>query len=100
MMRLRPLLPTAVLIGLAVLLIAMITIVRVISAGAGFLVERQVVLLVWLVGLLGASVVFAWVVRGALRRDQPSGSGLFLMVLTVLVMVSPLAMMFLQHPAP
>ena len=39
-------------------------ITREISAHAGFLVERQIVLLVWLAGLLIAGVVFARFVVG------------------------------------
>ncbi len=89
----------AVLIGLTVLLIAFITLVRAISAGAGFLVERPVVLLVWLTALLIAAVVFAWIARRAMRRDS-SRSGRLLMALTVLVLASPLALTLLQHPSP
>jgi hypothetical protein len=87
------------LIALAVVLIAVITIVRAISAGAGFLVERQVVLIVWLAGLLIAGAVFAWVVRRSMRTDAPRSS-LVLMTLTVLALASPMALMLLQHPAP
>lgn len=99
MRALRPLQPMAVLIALAVVLIAVITIVRAISATAGFLVERQVVLIVWLAGLLIAGAVFAWVVRRSLRADA-TRSGLLLMTMTVLALASPLALMLLQHPAP
>jgi len=96
---LRPLQPTAVLIALAVVLIALISIVRAISAGSGFLVERPVVLLVWLTGLLIAGAVFAWVARRSWRRDD-SPSSLWVMALTGLALASPLALMLLQHPAP
>jgi len=96
---LRALQPLVALIGLTTLLIALVTGVRAISAGAGFLVERQIVLLVWLAGLLIASAVFAWVVRRSMQRDA-SRSDLLLMTLTVLVLASPLALMLLQHPAP
>ncbi|HVS07644.1 MAG TPA: hypothetical protein VHK65_15960 [Candidatus Dormibacteraeota bacterium] len=96
---LRPLQPAAVLIALAVVLIAAITIVRAVSAAAGFLVERQVVLILWIAGLLMAGAVFAWVVRRSLRADA-TRSGLLLMTLTVLLLASPLALMLLQHPAP
>ena len=98
MRTLRPLQPMAVLIALTVLLIALITIVRAISAGAGFLVERPVVLLVWLTALLIAAVVFAWIARRSWRRDD-SRSSLWLMALTGLALASPLALMLLQHPA-
>ena len=98
MKALRPLQPVAVLIALAVVLIALITIVRAISAGAGFLVERQVVLLAWLAGLVIAGAIFAWVARRAMQRD--SDSGLWLMTLTVLALASPLALALLQHPSP
>jgi len=94
----RVLQPLVALIGLAVLLIALATVARAVSARAGFLVERQVVLIVWLAGLLIASVVFAWVVRRTLRRDA-SRSSLLVMTLTVLGLASPLALMLLQHPA-
>jgi len=96
---LRALQPLVALIGLTTLLIALVTGVRAISAGAGFLVERQIVLLVWLAGLLIASAVFAWVVRRSMRRDA-SRSDLLVMTLTVLTLASPLALMLLQHPAP
>jgi hypothetical protein len=99
MRALRPLQPMAVLIALAVVLIAVITIVRAISATAGFLVERQVVLIVWIAGLLMVGAVFAWVVRRSLRADA-TRSGLLLMTMTVLALGSPLALMLLQHPAP
>jgi hypothetical protein len=96
---LSPLQPTVVLIALAVVLIAIITIVRAVSASAGFLVERPVVFLVWLAGLLIAATVFAWVARRSLRRND-SPSRRWFTVLTVLVLASPLALMLLQHPAP
>ena len=73
-------------------------VVRAVSAGAGFLVERQVVLLVWLAGLLIAGAVFAWVARRSLRLDD-SPSSLSLIALTGLLLASPLALMLLQHPA-
>jgi hypothetical protein len=96
---LRPLQPLAVLIALATVLIGVITIARAISATAGFLVERQVVFLVWIAELLIAGVVFAWVARRSLQRDT-SRAGLVLTATTVLVLASPLALMLLQHPAP
>jgi hypothetical protein len=96
---LRPLQPLVALLALAVLLIALVTVVRAISARAGFLIERQIVLLVWLAGLLIASAVFAWVVRRSMRRDV-SRSSLVLMTLTVLALASPLALMLQQHPSP
>jgi uncharacterized membrane protein YfcA len=98
MRALLPLQPMAVLIALALVLIALITIVRAISAGAGFLVERQVVLLAWLAGLVIASAIFAWVARRSMQRD--SHSALWFMALTVLALASPLALALLQHPAP
>ena len=99
MKALRALEPMVALIALALLLIAVITIVRLVSAGGGFLVERQVVLLVWLAGMLIAGAAFAWVARRSLRRSA-SASGLWLMTLTVLALASPLALALLQHPAP
>jgi hypothetical protein len=98
MKALRPLQPMAVLIVVAVVLIALITVVRAISAGAGFLVERQVVLLAWLAGLVIAGAIFAWVARRSMQRD--SHSGLWFMTLTVLALASPLALALLQHPSP
>ena len=88
-----------VLIALAILLIAMTAVARAISAIAGFLVEREVVLEVWLVGLLIASAIFARVARRSMRRDD-STSSLWLMALTGLALASPLALMLLQRPSP
>jgi len=95
----RPLQPMTALIALALVLIAMITIVRAISASAGFLVERQVVFLAWLAGLLIAGAVFAWVVRRSMRRAD-STSSMWPLLATALVLASPLALTLLQHPAP
>ena len=91
--------PILVLFVLVALLVVITIITREISAHAGFLVERQIVLLVWLAGLLIAGVELAWSVRRAMRRDA-SRSGLLLMVLTVLLLASPLSLSLLQHPAP
>ena len=91
--------PILVLFVLVALLVVITIITREISAHAGFLVERQIVLLVWLAGLLIAGVVFAWSVRRAMRRDA-SRSGLLLMVATVLLLASPLSLSLLQHPSP
>ena len=97
MKALRPLQPAVVLVALAAVLIALITIVRGISAGAGFLVERQVVLLGWLAGLVIAGVIFGWVARRSMQRDSRS---VMWLTLTVLVLASPLALALLQNPAP
>lgn len=86
------------MIGLAVFLMALATVARVISARAGFLVERQVVFLVWLGGLFLAAAIFAWIARRSWRRND-SPSTLWLMAVTVLAVASPLALMLLQHPA-
>jgi uncharacterized membrane protein len=96
---LRPFQPLASLLGLVALLVVLVTTVRVISAGAGFLVERQLVFLVFLAGLLLVSAVFAWVVRRSMRRDV-SRSALLVTALTAILLASPLALMLLQHPAP
>jgi hypothetical protein len=96
---LRPFQPLITLVALTILLIALVTLTRLISARAGFLVERQIVLLVWLAGLLIASAAFAWFVRRVVRRDV-SRSGLLFMVLTVLLLAAPLSLSLLQHPAP
>jgi hypothetical protein len=95
---LRPAQPIIVLLALALVLILLITAVRAISAGAGFLVERQVVLIVWLAGLLIAGAIFAWVVRRSMRRDA-SRSELWFLASTGIVLASPLALILLQHPA-
>jgi hypothetical protein len=91
--------PIIALAGLAALLIALVTVVRVITARAGFLVERPIVFLFWLAGLLIAGAVFAWVIRRSMRRDA-SRSSLLVLTLTVLALASPLALMLLQHPPP
>jgi MFS family permease len=96
---LRGLQPVLALMGLATWVIALATVAREVSARAGFLVERQVVLLVWLTGLLIAGVVFAWIARRSWRRDE-SRSSRWLMAITVLAIASPLGLMLLQHPAP
>jgi len=97
--RLRAAQPILVLIVLAALLVGLTVIAREISARAGFLVERPIVLFVWLGGLLIASAVFAWVIRRSIRRADSTSSGL-LLVATALALASPLALMLLQHPAP
>ena len=94
----RALQPLVALFGLAILLIALTTVARTISATAGFLVERQVVLLVWLAGLAAGAAVFAWIARQSLRRDDSPSSRWF-MTVAVLVLASPLLLMLLQHPA-
>jgi 4-amino-4-deoxy-L-arabinose transferase-like glycosyltransferase len=94
----RALQPLVGLIALAIALIALTTVARVISATAGFLVERQVVLLVWLAGLVLAAAVFAWIARRSWRRDD-SPSSLWPKVITILALASPLVLMLLQHPA-
>jgi hypothetical protein len=99
MRRLRAAQPMLVLIALAALLIVLTVIARELSARAGFLVERPVVLFVWLGGLLIASVVFGWVVRRSVRRADSTSSGL-LLVATALALASPLALMLLQQPSP
>ena len=99
MRRLRAAQPMLVLIALAALLVVLTVIARELSARAGFLVERPVVLFVWLGGLLVASVVFGWVVRRSVRRADSTSSGL-LLVATALALGSPLALMLLQQPSP
>jgi hypothetical protein len=91
--------PILVLIALVAVLVGLTIIAREISAWAGFLVERPIVLFVWLGGLLIASAVFAWVVRRSIRRADSTSSGL-LLVATAVALASPLALMLLQHPAP
>jgi hypothetical protein len=94
----RALQPLVALIGLAILLISLASVARAVSASAGFLIERQVVLLVWLAALVLAGAVFTWIVRRSWRRDD-SPSSLWLMTVTMLALASPLALMLLQHPA-
>jgi hypothetical protein len=91
--------PILILIGLVAVLMALTIVAREISAHAGFLVERQVVLAVWLSGLVIAAVIFATVVRRSIRRADSASSRL-LLVATALALASPLALMLLQHPAP
>jgi hypothetical protein len=91
--------PILVLLALVALLAGLTVIAREISARAGFLVERPIVLLVWLGGLLIASAFFAWVVRRSIRRADSTSSGV-LLIATALALASPLALMLLQHPAP
>jgi 4-amino-4-deoxy-L-arabinose transferase-like glycosyltransferase len=94
----RALQPLVALIALAIVLIALATVARAVSASAGFLVERQVVLMVWLAGLVLAGAIFGWIARCSWRRDD-SPSSLWLKTVTVLALASPLALMLLQHPA-
>ena len=90
--------PIIALAGLAALLIALVTVVRVISARAGFLVERPIVFLSWLAGLLIAAAIFTWIIRRSMRRDA-SRSSVLVLTVTVLALASPLALMLLQQPA-
>ncbi len=99
MRSLRAAQPILVLIVLVALLVGLTIIAREISARAGFLVERQVVLVFWLGGLVSAGAIFASVVRRSMRREDSTSSRL-LLVATALALASPLALMLLQHPAP
>src|SRR2546422_8298366 len=92
-------LPLVVVFALAAALVGITAIASVISAHAGFLVERSAVLLVWLVALLLAAALIAWVSRAAFRRAD-SSAGLWLLALTAVALASPLLMVLLQHPAP
>src|SRR2546425_162528 len=92
-------LPLVVVFGIAAALLAIATVARVISARAGFLVERETVLIVWLIGLLVAAALIAWVSRAAFRRAS-SPLNLWLMALTAVALASPLLMIFAQHPSP
>jgi hypothetical protein len=91
--------PLLILIVLVAVLMGLTIGAREISAHAGFLVERQVVLLVWLGGLVIAAAIFAYIVRRSLRRAD-SASSRWLLVATALILASPLGLMLLQHPAP
>ena len=99
MRRLRAAQPMLVLIALVAVLTGLTVLVREISARAGFLVERPIVLFVWLGGLLIAGVVFGWVIRRSVRVADTTSSGL-LLVATALALASPLALMLLQQPSP
>ena len=99
MRSLRAAQPLLILIVLVVVLMGLTIGAREISAHAGFLVERQVVLLVWLGGLVIAAAIFASIVRRSLRRAD-SASSRWLLVATALILASPLGLMLLQHPAP
>jgi hypothetical protein len=92
-------LPLALVLGVAAALLALATVAREISARAGFLVERPTVLLVWLVGLLLAAVLIAWVSRAALRRAD-SAVSLWLLALAAVALASPLLLTLQQHPSP
>ena len=92
-------LPLVIVLALAAALLAIATVARVISARAGFLVERPAVLIVWLVGLLVAAGLIAWVSRVALQRADSSVS-LWLLVLAAVALASPLLLTLQQHPSP
>ena len=92
-------LPLLVVLALAAALLAITTVAREISARAGFLVERPVVLLVWLVGLLLVATLLAWVSRSAIRRADTSVS-LWLLILAAVALGSPLLLTLQQHPSP
>jgi len=94
----RPGLPLVVVLAVAAALLAIATVARVISARAGFLVERESVLVVWLVGLFVAAVLVAWVSRAAFRRAS-SPLNLWLLALTAVALASPLLLIFAQHPS-
>jgi hypothetical protein len=72
---------------------------REVSAQAGFLVERQAVLLVWLAGLLITGAAFVWAAGRSLRRAD-SAASLWILILTASVLAAPLLLMLLQHPSP
>ena len=99
MRTLRAAQPLLILIVLVAVLMGLTIGAREISAHAGFLVERQVVLLVWLGGLVIAAAIFAYLVRRSLRRAD-SASSRWLLVATALILASPLSLTLLQHPAP
>ena len=99
MRSLRAAQPLLFLIVLVAVLVGLTIIAREISAHAGFLVERQAVLAVWLVGLVIGGTVFALFVRRSIRRAESTSSRLLLFA-TALVLASPLGLMLLQHPAP
>jgi hypothetical protein len=91
--------PILILILLVALLMGLTIVARLISGHAGFLVERQVVLAVWLSGLVIGGAIFATVVRRSIHRAD-SNSSRWVLVATALVLASPLALSLLQHPSP
>ena len=92
-------LPLVVVLALAAALLAITTVAREISDCAGFPVERPVVLVVWLIGLLLAATLLAWVSRAALRRADTPVS-LWLLILAAVALASPLLLTLQQHPSP
>jgi hypothetical protein len=94
----RSALPLVLLIGFLILALGITVAARELGAQAGFLVERQAALLAWLAGLSITGVAFVWAAGRSLRRaDSPSG--LWMLVVTAVVLAAPLLLMLLQHPS-
>jgi hypothetical protein len=91
-------LPLILVATLTIVLIAVTAMARVISAQAGFLVERDSVLVVWLAGLLILAAITIWATRRVLRQPDTALSRL-LLAFTAVVLASPLLLTLLQHPA-
>jgi hypothetical protein len=91
--------PLTVLLFIVGLLVAGTALAREMVARFGFLVERQVILVVWLVGLLVGTAIFAWVARRSVCRAE-SARAFWLLGLTAVALASPLLMILLQHPSP
>jgi hypothetical protein len=91
--------PVAVLLFIVGLLVAGTALAREMVARSGFLVERPAILVVWLVGLLVGTAIFAWVARRSVRRAE-SARAFWLLGLTAVALASPLLMIMLQHPSP
>jgi hypothetical protein len=91
--------PVGVLLFIVGLLVAGTALAREMVARFGFLVERQAILVVWLVGLLVGTAIFAWVARQSVRRAE-SVRAFWLLGLTAVGLASPLLMILLQHPSP
>ena len=95
----RAAIPLGVLVALAIVLVAVTALARELLSRAGFLAERESIMIVWLVGLSIVVVVFAAVARRAVSTID-STAGLWLLGLTAAVVASPLFLILLQRPSP
>jgi len=91
--------PLAVLLLIAGALVGGTALAREVIGGAGFLVERPAIVVVWLIGLLLGAAVFGWTTSRSIRQAG-SVRSLWLLALTVGVLASPLLLILLQHPSP
>jgi hypothetical protein len=96
---LRAVQPLVVALVLIAVTLGLTAAARELSAGAGFLVERPVVVLVWLAGLLVSAAIFVITARWSLRRAD-SWLSLWPLAVTAIILGTPLLLGLLQHPAP